>query len=215
MRVASAVLMLVVVSPIAADEPYVSETFADLMKRAVRNDDGSIKSIRGKEDSTATGLELQFSISRVERAMGAVDIVVWGNWKNTGRVEFERYRLRIDAAIERELSIVEARRKRLDERFAEARAQRAAQQAREEKRRDERIQSFGNGGLTYLMKRDQVVEVIGPIERIERKQTRPFDPKNPGPQAAQPPPPTPFRSRFGTVYLSGEYLVDVSASKKK
>ena len=84
--------------------PFVSKTFQEIQSRVVRRDAqcGAILDVKVREDAPRLGFGLHFSIEEVPYAGEAV-VVLSRNLKGGDGV-YEKYRLRIDAAIRQELT---------------------------------------------------------------------------------------------------------------
>ncbi|KAF0250037.1 MAG: hypothetical protein FD167_562 [bacterium] len=87
----------------AAEDKFVSVTFQDILNRVIGRDkeSGAILEIKVKEDSPQLNFGLSFNIEEVPN-QNEVIIILYRNLK-AGDGVYEKYRLRIDDAICREL----------------------------------------------------------------------------------------------------------------
>ena len=135
----------------AAEKPeYVSQTFQEIQNRVVRRDaeSGAILGVKVKEDAPRLGFALDFSIDE-ELHTNEVVIILKRNLK-TGDDVFERYRLRVDAAMRQEL-INQKKYKVLE-------TQRLAKAVEEQKKQ---IIALSGGKLKYGSTIAEVIKVKG------------------------------------------------------
>lgn len=153
----------------AAEPPkFVSATFQDILSRVMRRDAGSgaIMEVKAKEDAPQLPFGLNFTVEETPH-QNEVVVVIWRNLKTDG--VYEKYRLKMDDAIQQEL--------RNQKRFHEL------QKEREKKALEERakkIEQLTGAKLRYGMTPKEVEVINGKPPIVETIKPRgaaglPFD----------------------------------------
>jgi hypothetical protein len=141
----------------AAEEPnFVSATFQDILARVVRRDKDSqaIVTVKRKADAPQSGT-LNFSIVQVPHDENEAVVTLSINLK-AGDGVYEKYRLKIDEAIRRELNN--------QKRMADLERERLV---KEFEQRKKNIVELSGGTLREGMTLEEVVKVKGQPKQIE------------------------------------------------
>jgi hypothetical protein len=140
----------------AEKSSYVSATFQDILSRVVERDktSGAILRVRTKDDSAIHAASLNFSIKQ-DRTGDVVVVLYLNNMINDGI--YEKYRLKMDNAMQEELGN--------QGRYQEVLKERAK---KELERRAKEIAQLTGGKLKYGMSPAEVEAVKGKPSKTER-----------------------------------------------
>src|SRR5262245_15579675 len=134
----------------AAEPSFVSRTFAEILERVSERDSesGAILTVQPKDDSPRINYGLSFSMTKVP---GANEVVIQlGIALKSGDGVYERYHLRMDDAMRKELALLE--------KHAEVQKKRAAAAVTNA---TAKIETVTRGKVRYGMMRDEVEKILG------------------------------------------------------
>jgi hypothetical protein len=133
----------------AAAPSFVSRTFAEILERVSERDSesGAILTVQCKDDSPRISYGLSFSMAKVHADEVVIEL---GIALKSGDGVYERYRLRMDEAMRKELALLEKTRRGSKRR---ATAQVTAATAK--------IERVTRGKVRYGMTRDEVEKILG------------------------------------------------------
>lgn len=164
LRLFSLSLVLAGLAQAVEPPPFVSRTFQEIQSRVISREaeSGAILAVRTKDDAPPLGFGLNFSLE-VSPHDPEMAVVVLERKLMAGDGVYEKYFLRIDDSIRRELQN--------QQRLKELTAVRLAQAVAEQKKV---IRELSGGKLAYGMTLEEVIRVKG----------QPLKSDSPGPQAA-------------------------------
>jgi hypothetical protein len=138
----------------AAEPSFVSRTFAEILERVSERDSesGAILTVQPKDDSPRINYGLSFSMTKVpgDEVVIQLEIAL-----KSGDGVYERYRLRMDDAMRKELALLE--------KHAEVQKKRAAAAVSEA---TAKIEKVTRGKVRYGMTRDEVETILGKPKEV-------------------------------------------------